>query len=190
MPTKGRNIIVIGTSAGGLQTLDTLIGQLPTDLPASLCIVQHMAPENNGEALLQRLGRHKSFGCKLATDGEVFKPGRIYIAPADYHLLIKRKTFLVTKGARENRFRPAIDPLFRSAAVSHGPRVIGVILTGLLNDGSAGLAAIKKCGGITIVQNPKDAAYPDMPQAALRSVKVDHCVPVAQMGRMLDLLSH
>jgi two-component system chemotaxis response regulator CheB len=190
MTSQGRNIIVIGTSAGGLQTLDKLIGQLPTDLPASLCIVQHLAPENSGAALLQKLGRHKSFGCKLATDGEVFRPGKIYIAPADYHLLIKRKTFLVTKGARENRFRPAIDPLFRSAAVSHGPRVIGVILTGLLNDGTAGLAAIKKCGGITIVQNPKDAAYPDMPEAALRNVKVDHCVPVATMGRLLERLSH
>ena len=190
MAIKGRNIIVIGTSAGGLQPLDELVGQLPTDLPASLCIVQHMAPENTGAALLQRLSRHKSFESKLATNGELFKPAKIYIAPADYHLLIKQKTLLVTKGARENRYRPAIDPMFRSAAVSHGPRVIGVVLSGLLNDGTAGLAAIKKCGGITVVQNPRDAAYPDMPQAALRSVKIDHCVPVAQMGQLLELLVH
>ncbi len=190
MPTKGRYIVVIGTSAGGLQALDELIGQLPSDLPASLCIVQHMAAENNGAALLQRLGKHKSFDCKLATNGELFKPGKVYIAPPDYHLLIKHNTLLVTKGARENRYRPAIDPLFRSAAVSHGPRVIGVILSGMLDDGTAGLAAIKKCGGITVVQNPKDAAYADMPEAALRSVKVDYCVPVAEMGRLLELLTH
>jgi two-component system chemotaxis response regulator CheB len=190
MPTKGRYIVAIGTSAGGLQALDELIGQLPSDLPASLCIVQHMAAENTGAALLHRLGRHKSFECKLATDGELFKPGKVYIAPPDYHLLIKRNNFLVTKGARENRYRPAIDPLFRSAAVSHGPHVIGVILSGMLDDGTAGLAAIKKCGGITVVQNPKDAAYADMPEAALRSVKVDYCVPVAEMGRLLEFLTH
>ncbi|HEY3197190.1 MAG TPA: chemotaxis protein CheB [Nitrospirales bacterium] len=190
MPSKGRNIVVIGTSAGGLQALDELIGQLPSDLPASLCIVQHMDAENTGAALLHRLSRHKTFECKLATNGEVFKRGRVYIAPADYHLLIKRNHFLVTKGARENRFRPAIDPLFRSAAVTHGPRVIGVILSGMLNDGTAGLAAIKKCGGIAVVQDPKDAAYPDMSEAALRSVNVDHCVPIAEMGRLLEFLTH
>jgi len=190
MPTKGRNIIVIGTSAGGLQALDELIGQLPTDLPASLCLVQHMAAENTGAALLHRLGKHKSFNCKLATDGELFKPGRVYIAPPDYHLLIKRNNLLVTKGARENRYRPAIDPLFRSAAVTHGPHVIGIILSGMLDDGTAGLAAIKKCGGITVVQDPKDAVYPEMPQAAIRSVNVDHCVSVSEMGRLLELLTH
>src|SRR6266705_7032128 len=189
MPTKGRNIIVIGTSAGGLQALDELIGQLPTDLPASLYIVQHMTAENTGAALLHRLGRHKSFNCKLATDGELFKPGRVYIARPDYHLLIKRNSLLVTKGARENRYRPAIDPLFRSAAVTHGPHVIGVILSGMLDDGTAGLASIKKCGGITVVQDPKDAVYPEMPQAALRSGNVDHCVSVSEMGRLLELLT-
>ena len=146
MASKGRNIIVIGTSAGGLEALDALIGQLPTDLPASIFIVQHMTPENKGGALLHRLSRHRAFGCKLAKDGEFFKQGRIYVAPPDNHLLVKKDKVLVTKGARENRCRPGIDPLFRSAAVTHTSRVIGVLLTGMLDDGTAGLIAIKKCG--------------------------------------------
>jgi two-component system chemotaxis response regulator CheB len=189
MRRKGRNIIVIGTSAGGLEALDQIIGQLPSDLPASILIVQHMAPEDTGAALLHRLGRHKAFNCKLAEDGEVFEPGRIYIAPPDYHLLVKKNRLLVTKGARENRYRPAVDPLFRSAAVTHGPRVIGVVLTGMLDDGTAGLIAIKKCGGVTVVQDPEDAAYPDMPQSAVRNLQVDHCLPVGAMGRLLEKLT-
>jgi len=189
MPGKGHNIIVIGTSAGGLEVLDSLIGQLPTDLSASIFIVQHMAPENTGGALLHRLGRHRAFESKLAEDGESFKPGRIYIAPSDNHLLLKQDTVLVTKGARENRSRPGIDPLFRSAAVSHTSRVIGVVLTGMLDDGTAGLIAIKKCGGITVVQDPKDAAYPGMPQSALNNLKVDYCVPIAEMGVLLEKLT-
>jgi len=189
MSSKGRNIIVIGTSAGGLDALDELVGELAADIPASIFIVQHMAPENTAEALLHRLGRHRAFDCRLARDGETFESGRIYIAPADYHLLVKEKTLLVTKGARENRYRPAIDPLFRSAAVTHGSRVIGVVLTGMLDDGTAGLVAIKKCGGIAIVQDPKDAAYPDMPENALNNLKVDHCVPLAGMGALLEKLT-
>lgn len=190
MSGKGRNIVVIGTSAGGLEALDDLIGQLPTDLPASIFIVQHMAPENTAEALLHRLGRHKAFKCKLARDGEMFQSGRIYIARPDNHLLVKKKTLLVTKGARENRYRPAVDPLFRSAAVTHGSRVVGVVLTGMLDDGTAGLVAVKKCGGVTVVQDPKDAAYPEMPQSALNNFKIDHCVPLAEMGRLLEKLTH
>jgi two-component system chemotaxis response regulator CheB len=186
MPAKGHNIIVIGTSAGGMEALDDLIGQLPTDLPACIFIVQHMAPESTGEALLHRLRKHKSFGCQLAKRGQTFKPGRIYIAPPDNHLLVKKRTLLVTKGARENRSRPGIDPLFRSAAVTHGPSVIGVVLTGMLDDGTAGLIAIKRCGGVTVVQDPKDAAYPAMPQSALDNLKVDYCVPLSEMGGLLE----
>ena len=190
LKNTGRNIIVIGTSAGGLEALDTLIGQLPAHLSASIFIVQHMAPENTGYALLHRLGRHKIFECKLAVDGEMFKPGFIYIAPAESHLLLKKSEILITKGARENRYRPAVDPLFRSAAVSHGSSVIGVVLTGMLDDGTAGLIAIKKCGGVTVVQDPKDAAYPDMPLSALNNMTVDHCVPLAEMGVLLEKLAN
>lgn len=112
--------------------------------------------------------------------------GTIYIAPPDHHLLIKRHHLLVTKGARENRYRPGIDPLFRSAAASHGSRVIAVLLTGALDDGTAGLIAVKRCGGITIVQDPKDAAYPEMPQSALNAMEVSHAVPPSEMGPLLE----
>jgi two-component system, chemotaxis family, protein-glutamate methylesterase/glutaminase len=188
MASKGRNIIVIGTSAGGLEALDQLVGQLPTDLPASIFIVQHMGPDNSGEPLLRRLSRHKAFQPKLAENGDRITRGRIYIAPPDNHLLLKKEKVLVTKGARENRNRPGIDPLFRSAAVAHGGRVIGVVLTGMLDDGTAGLAAIQRCGGVTVVQDPRDAAYSGMPLSALDSGDVDFCVPLAEMGPLLTTL--
>ena len=188
MRRKGHDIIVVGTSAGGLETLDELIGQLPTDLAASMFIVQHIAPHNSGDALTRRLSRHKAFEVKLAKDAERFKPGRIYIAPPDNHLLLETNKVLVRKGARENRSRPAVDPLFRSAAVAHGSRVIGVVLTGMLDDGTAGLIAIKRCGGVTVVQDPKDAAYSGMPQSVLDNVDVDFCVPIAEMGKLLATL--
>lgn len=180
--------MVVGTSAGGLEALDQLVGQLPTDLPASLFLVQHMAAHNSGEPLLRRLSRHQAFQPKLAENGERFKLGRIYIAPPDSHLLLKKDRVLVTKGARENRYRPAIDPLFRSAAVAHGSRVIGVVLTGMLDDGTAGLVAVKRCGGVTVVQDPTDAAYSGMPLSALDNVDVDFCVPMPQMGPLLTKL--
>jgi two-component system, chemotaxis family, protein-glutamate methylesterase/glutaminase len=183
---RGHNIVVIGTSAGGLEALDSLVGQLPSDLPSTLFVVQHMAPENTGVALLQRLGKHRSFHCSIATNGEEFQTGRIYISPADHHLLVKKKHVLVTKGARENRYRPGIDPLFRSAASTHGPHVVGVLLTGVLDDGTAGLLAIKRCGGVTIVQDPKEAAYPEMPQSALNNLDVSHCAPISEIAVLLE----
>jgi two-component system chemotaxis response regulator CheB len=189
MATSGHDIVVIGTSSGGLEALDALMGKLPRGLPnATVFIVQHMAPQNTPDALLQRLCKHKAFGCTMARNGTAFAKGRSYIAPPDYHLLVKRRTMLVTKGARENRYRPGIDPLFRSAAVAHGPAVIGVILTGSLDDGTAGLVAIHRCGGLTVVQDPKDAAYAQMPQSALDNGKIDHCVAIADMGRLLERL--
>jgi two-component system, chemotaxis family, protein-glutamate methylesterase/glutaminase len=189
MSSKGRNVIVVGTSAGGLEALDKLLAQLPPNLPASIFIVQHMAPGGEGDALLNRLRKYEHLRCKLASNGERFEPGRVYVAPPDYHLLIKRDVLLTTKGARENRYRPGIDPLFRSAAVTHGPRVIGVLLTGMLDDGTAGLTAIHRCGGITIVQDPEEAAYPGMPNSALASSSVDHCVRLSEMGALLDRLT-
>jgi len=188
MAVDGHNIIVVGTSAGGLEALDRLVGALPTDLPASIFIVQHLAFQNSGEPLLRRLNRHKAFRPKLAQDGDRYQPGRIYIAPPDHHLLVKKRHMRVTKGARENRQRPAIDPLFRSAAVAHGSRVIGVVLTGMLDDGTAGLIAIKRCGGVTVVQDPRDAAYSGMPSSALDNANVDFCVPLADMGPLLTKL--
>jgi two-component system chemotaxis response regulator CheB len=189
MSKKGRDIVVIGTSAGGMETLDRLIGGLPAGLPAAIFIVQHLHPEHAPIGLLQKLERHKTFECKLAEDGDVFEHGKIYLAPPDAHLLVKETMLLVRHGARENRYRPAVDPLFRSAAVAHGPRVVGVILTGMLDDGTSGLVAIHRCGGVTVVQDPNDALYPEMPLSALHNDHVDHCLPVAEMGPLLDKLS-
>jgi two-component system chemotaxis response regulator CheB len=188
MPPKGRNVVVIGASAGGLEALDALIGQLPTGFRAVIFIVQHMAPETSGGTLVDRLNKHRSFRCKLADDGEVFRMATIYVARPDYHLLVKKRTVLVTKGARENRYRPGIDPLFRSAAVAHGARVVGVVLTGMLDDGTAGLKAIRSCGGLAVAQDPSDAAYPEMPLSAVNNAGVDHCVRLRDMGRLLESL--
>jgi two-component system, chemotaxis family, protein-glutamate methylesterase/glutaminase len=190
MSGRGRDIIVIGASAGGSEALTRLIALLPPALPAAIFIVQHMPAEGLGDVLVHRLQEANSFDCTLAKDRERFRRGHLYIAPPDFHLLLKVRHLLVAKGARENRYRPAIDPLFRSAAVAHGPRVIGVILSGQLDDGTIGMRAIKNCGGLTVVQDPKDAEYPEMPQSVLNNMKVAHCAPIAEMGRLLDILTH
>jgi two-component system, chemotaxis family, protein-glutamate methylesterase/glutaminase len=183
-------IIVVGTSAGGMDALNRLVPQFPLDMPAAIFIVQHMAADTTGDMLVKSLTEKGKLVCKHAEDGEKIKPGCIYIAPSDHHMLVEKGLIRVTKGARENRSRPAIDPLFRSAAVAYGNRVIGVLLTGYLDDGTSGMTAIKRCGGTCIVQDPGDAAYPDMPQNALNNLKVDHCLPLAQIGALLVRLVH
>lgn len=173
-----------------MNALSRLVAQLPAGFPAPIFIVQHMAADTSGEMLVKTLARKSELECKHAVDGERIETGCIYIAPSDHHLLVEKGVVLVTKGARENRSRPSIDPLFRSAAVAYGHGVIAVVLTGYLDDGTAGMMAVKRCGGTCIVQDPKDAAYPDMPQNALNNLKVDHCVPLAQMGKLLLDLVH
>jgi two-component system chemotaxis response regulator CheB len=181
-------LIVIGASAGGMEALTRLVEQLPNDCLASVFIVHHMAPDTSGTVLLNCLKKITKLRCTEARDGESIKAGHIYLAPTDHHMLVNKGKILVTKGARENRWRPGIDPLFRSAAVAYQSRVIGVVLTGYLNDGTAGLEAIQRCGGICIVQDPSDAAYPDMPQNALNRINVDYCVPLAEMGALFAKL--
>jgi two-component system, chemotaxis family, protein-glutamate methylesterase/glutaminase len=184
------SIVVVGASAGGMDALTRLIAQLPADFPAAVFVVHHMAADSSGSAVLKAINRAGSLACAEARDGEVFETGRVYTAPPDHHLLVGKGEMKVTKGARENRSRPSIDPLFRSAAVAYRSRVIGVILTGYLDDGSAGLSAIQRCGGVCIVQDPDDAAYPDMPRNALDRVPAAHRVPLAEMGAMLEKLVH
>lgn len=183
--SRGHSIVVIGTSAGGLEATVRLLSQLPNDLKATLFLVQHLSPESSGRALVDALQRGTRLPCQFGVSGERFSARRLYVAPPDHHMLVKRGTILVTKGARENRSRPSIDPLFRSAAVAYGTQVIGVVLTGQLDDGTAGLQAIARCGGLTVVQDPDDAAYPAMPTSARDNVDVDHCVPVGGMGALL-----
>jgi len=177
-------MIVIGASMGGIEALTRLVAQLPADLPAALFVVQHISPESPGvlPAILDRAG---SLQAIRAVDGEAIEHGRIYIAPPDQHLLVKPGHICLSSGPRENLSRPAIDPLFRSAAVAYGSRVIGVVLTGYLDDGTSGLQAIKRCGGTAVVQTPADAIMPSMPQSAIQNVEVDHVLPLAEMGELL-----
>jgi two-component system, chemotaxis family, protein-glutamate methylesterase/glutaminase len=182
-------VVVVGASAGGKDALTGLVAQLPADFPAPVFIVNHMGAETTGELLVRALDEAGSMRCSHARHGESFRRGHVYLAPTDQHTLLVRGRMLVTKGARENRYRPAIDPLFRSAAVAYGRGVIGVILTGYLDDGTSGMMAIKRCGGTCIAQDPDDAAYPDMPQSVIRHVDTDYCVPLAQMGALLEKLA-
>ena len=183
-------LVVVGASAGGMAAMKKLVAQFQNDFPAPIFLVNHMSAETTGEALVKVLNDSSSLTCVHAHDEQAFKSGHIYLAPSDHHMLIVEGKILVTKGARENRSRPAIDPLFRSAAVAYGNRVIGIILTGYLDDGTSGMMAIKRCGGVCIAQDPLDADYPDMPQSVIANVGTDYCVPVAQMGALLsDLVS-
>jgi two-component system chemotaxis response regulator CheB len=186
MPNK--DIIVIGTSMGGIAALKALVSGLPRDLRAAIFIVLHISQESPGvlPAILSRAG---PLPASNATDHEPIEPGRIYVAPPNHHLLVERGRVRVTSGPKENRFRPAIDPLFRSAAQAYGPRVIGVILTGLLDDGTAGLWAIKQRGGAAVVQDPRDALAPAMPRSALSHVEVDYCLPLKEIAALLGHLT-
>jgi len=185
---EGMPIVVLGASAGGMDALREVVAQLSTGFPAPIFVVNHMSADGDAETLGRALDRSGELSCTVARHEEEFRPGHVYIAPADHHMLVAKETIRITKGARENRSRPSIDPLFRSAAVAHGNRVTGVILTGYLDDGTAGLNAIHRCGGVCVVQDPEDAAYPDMPRNALEATAVDHCVPLAQLGALLTKL--
>jgi two-component system, chemotaxis family, protein-glutamate methylesterase/glutaminase len=187
-PRKTRALVVVGVSAGGMDALTRLVAQLPGGFPAPVFVVQHLAADTTGQALVRALNKHGALECTQPRHGEAFRSGHVYVAPSDHHMMVGKRNIVITKGAHENRSRPGIDPLFRSAAVAHGSNVIGVLLTGYLDDGTAGLAAIQACGGTCVVQDPKDAAYPDMPQNALNQVKVDHCLPLAEMGALLSTL--
>jgi two-component system chemotaxis response regulator CheB len=183
-----KRLIVVGTSAGGLEALRTLAAALPEDLAAPICVVMHTSPQSPG-ILHEILGRSGRLPATSARNGERLRAGHIYVAPPDCHLLVEPGRLRVTKGPRENRFRPAVDPLFRSAAQVFGPAAIGVIMTGNLDDGTAGLWAVKQLGGTAIVQDPEDALYPSMPENALRHVRVDYVVPLAEIGPLLARLT-
>jgi two-component system chemotaxis response regulator CheB len=186
---KAQRIITIGASSGGVPALQSIIQGLPRDLPAAVCVVVHIAPDSPG--MMPRLiSKGSTLRAKHAVDGEELAPGHIYVAPPDQHLLIEPSGQMrLARGPRENRFRPAVDPLFRSAAHAYGPRVVGVVLSGVLDDGTAGLWAVKDRGGVAIVQDPKEAIVPSMPLSALRHVEVDHCAPAFEIGPLLARLA-
>lgn len=180
-------IIVVGTSAGGVEALQVIARGLPADLPAAILIVMHCSPQ--GPYLLPNiLGAAGPVVVAATVDGALIESGKIYIAPPDHHMLVNGNRLCLSKGPKENRSRPAIDPLFRTAAAAYGSRVIGVVLTGGLDDGTAGLSAVKESGGTTIVQDPADALYPSMPTSALKYVGADHTVPLVEIAPLLTLL--
>jgi two-component system, chemotaxis family, protein-glutamate methylesterase/glutaminase len=183
-----KDIVVIGASAGGMEALQGLVSHLPQDIRASLFIVWHLPPGLKS-VLPRLLTKAGPLEAVHATDAQEIEPGRIYVAPSDCHMLVEQGFIRVAHGPRENRFRPAIDPLFRSAAYVYGARVIGVVLSGALSDGTAGLWTIKLRGGTAIAQEPQEALHPSMPLNAIGNVAVDHTAPVAEIGALLGRLT-
>jgi two-component system chemotaxis response regulator CheB len=184
-----RDLIVIGTSSGGVQALQTLASGLPRGFPASLFAVCHLRPASRSN-LAEILSRAGPLLATNPVDEERFYPGHIYVAPPDRHLTLEPEgTMRVTAGPRENNHRPAVDPLFRTAARHYGPRVIGVILSGALSDGVAGLMAIRQAGGLSIVQDPEEALAPFMPTSATQIAGADHVVPLGKIAPLLVELS-
>ncbi|WP_442756108.1 chemotaxis protein CheB [Methylocystis sp. JAN1] len=182
-----RDILAIGTSAGGFEALRYLTSQFNEDFGASVLITIHLPSDfpSQLDRLLSRAGR---LPAAFASNNQEFAKGRIYIAPPDYHLLVVDHRLVLGAGARENHARPAIDPMLRSLAACCGERAVGVILTGTLSDGAAGLWALKECGGLTVVQDPAGAAFPDMPQAALLRSSPDHIAPLSEIPALLQRL--
>lgn len=184
-----RDIFVIGASAGGVQALTELCRGLPRDLPAALFVVMH-TPSTGPGFLAQILDRAGPMAVEAARDGNPVVPGRMLIAPPDYHLLLYDGLVRLTRGPRENGFRPAVDPLFRTAAEAYGPRVVGVVLSGGLDDGTEGLIRIREGGGIAIVQDPAEASIPDMPLSALSHADCNFVLSVAGIAAKLIELAH
>lgn len=182
------NLIIIGASAGGVQALSYLVERLPADLNATVLVVLHV--HSQSPAVLANILNHAgNLPATTAEDGEAIETGRIYVAPPDYHLRVKPGYLQLTKGPKENHHRPAIDPMFRSAARTYGSRVIGVLLTGMLDDGTAGLMAVKLHGGIAIVQAPDDAMYSGMPSSAVENVDdIDYILPLSEIPSILITL--
>ncbi|OAP41463.1 glutamate methylesterase [Sinorhizobium glycinis] len=178
-----RDVIAIGGSMGGVGAVKHLLRDLPSDFPAVLFVVIHVGVRGN-DLLADVLGQGAPLPVTTAIDGE-----RVHVAPADHHMLVIDDVVRLGRGPRENLSRPAIDPLFRSVGASYGSRAIAVVLTGMLNDGAAGLADAKRCGGVTVVQNPTDAAASDMPIGALKATDVDYRAPLADVAALLRQLT-
>jgi len=175
-----RDIVVIGASAGGVQALLDVVRRLPPDLSAAVFVVVHVPSAKS--TLPEILARASGLPATHARNGDQFESGHIYVAPPDYHMLVRSGWIELSHGPRENRTRPAIDPLFRSAARAFGPRVAGVILSGALGDGATGLLAVKSCGGYSIAQDPSESIIESMPLTALRLVEIDSVLPAASIA--------
>lgn len=183
-----RDIIVVGASAGGVEALLELVGGLPPDLPAAVLVVIHH-PEGRPSVLPELLSRRGPLPASHAQDGEPILPGHIYVAPPDHHLTVEGGLLHLSHGPRINRVRPAIDPLFRSAAAAFGPRVVGVVLSGTLDDGTAGLVEIHRHGGMGVAQDPADALFKSMPESAIARDHVEYVLPPSAIAPLLTQLA-
>jgi two-component system chemotaxis response regulator CheB len=186
MPKK--NIVVMGGSTGSFDVFKRVARDLPEDLDAAVFIVWHMSPNIRG-ILPEILNNMGPLPAKEAEDGEAMKRGMIYVARPDHHLLLENSYVRVTRGPKENLFRPAVDPLFRSAAYEYGPRAVGIITSGALDDGTSGLWSIKMHGGTTVAQDPDDAEIPSMPESAISQITIDHVVPASEIASLIVRLS-
>lgn len=186
---EGFRIITIGASAGGVEALKELVQYLPANLPAPVLIVLHV-PAFGTSVLPHILNRVHTLPAIHPQSGQGVQPGQIYVAPPNRHLLLQPGLIQLSAGPRVNGHRPAIDPLFQSAALAYGARVVGVVLSGTLDDGTVGLEIIKRCGGIAIAQDPTEALYPGMPQSAIQNVAVDYVLKLAEMAQCLTQLAH
>ena len=183
---KNERLIVVGASSGGLVALRTLCATLPADFPAPILVVMHVGGRTS--MLPAILSGSSAISVRHAVDNELIRQGTVLVAPPDHHLLVEGDRVRLFRGPKENHARPAIDPLFRSAAIEHRAKVIGVILTGNLDDGVIGLQAVKSHGGIALVQDPLEAEAPSMPRNALDYVDVDYCLPLSEIGTVLTAL--
>jgi len=182
-------VVVVGASAGGLNALSEFVGQLKTGMDAAVFIVMHLSRTSISDFLFHQLGPLTDLKCEIATEGASIKKDHIYIASPNLHLLVKKDKIILGRGPEENRWRPSIDVLFRSAAAAYSTRTIGVVLTGLLDDGTTGMLAIKRSGGTCIVQDPNEAEYPDMPLAVLNNMEVDYSIGLANMGEVIESIT-
>jgi two-component system chemotaxis response regulator CheB len=189
-PGNSFPIFVIGASAGGLNAVSEVVAQIDEEMNAAVFVVIHLSRTVMADFFLLRLKEHAIYECVIPADGQEIKPRTIYLAPTDIHLVIDNDKIILGKGPAENRWRPSIDVLFRSAAASYDGRVTGIVLTGLMDDGTAGMGVIKKCGGTTVVQDPNEAEFPDMPLSVLNNMQVDYCVPLAGMGNALKEITN
>jgi two-component system chemotaxis response regulator CheB len=183
---KPKFVVVIGTSAGGVAALSELVGQLNPTMDAAFFIVMHLSNTAISDFLVHRLQPHTNLKCVVATDAIAVQRGHIYLAPPNQHMILIRDQIVVGHGPKENSWRPSIDVLFRSAAAAYNSHTIGIILTGFLNDGTAGMIALKQSGGICIVQDPNEAEFPDMPLSVLNNLQVDHSISLANMSEVLS----
>src|SRR5665213_1571633 len=181
-------VIVVGASAGGMKALSEFAGQLKSGMDAAVFIVMHLSRTSISDFLMLQLQKFTQLPCEVAIDGAVIEAGHVYIGPPNAHLLVKKGSILLGHGPEENRWRPSIDVLLRSAAAAYSTRAVGVILTGLLNDGTAGMLPIKRSRATCIVQDPTEAEYPDMPLSVLNNMEVDYCVFLAQMEEVISAI--